>query len=189
MTDLPLLEERTALPDALRVLLDEYPKANWESDPGFEGLLRFWLDRHLMFRKIVAQMQADTEKLLNNDLSAKFYAAHLSRYGGMFVQELHGHHSIEDQHYFPKLIDLDSRISRGFDILDADHHAIDGHLNQFVEGANAVLRHAEDRDKMVPEADAFLVGLNRLERLLDRHLTDEEELVVPVVLKYGAPDI
>lgn len=189
MTDLPLLENRTALPDALRVLLEEYPRQSWEGDPGFDGLLRFWLDRHLMFRRILKQMQDDTEQLLNKDLSIKFYAAHLSRYGGMFVQELHGHHSIEDHHYFPKLIDLDARISRGFDILDADHHAIDGHLNTFVEGANAVLRHAEDLTKMTPEADRFLKQLSNLEGLLDRHLTDEEELVVPVVLKYGAPEI
>ncbi|MEL6571260.1 MAG: hemerythrin domain-containing protein [Pseudomonadota bacterium] len=113
MTDLPPLESRIALPDALRVLLEDYPRQNWESDPGFDGLLRFWLDRHLMFRRILKQMQTDTEKLLNNDMSSRFYAAHLSRYGGMFVQELHGHHSIEDHHYFPKLIDLDARISRG----------------------------------------------------------------------------
>ncbi len=189
MNALPKLEERSGLPDALRVLVEEYPRAGWENDPGFEGLLRFWLDRHLMFRRILSQMQKDTETFLNNDLSTRFYGAHLSRYGGLFVQELHGHHSIEDHHYFPKLIDLDARISRGFDILDADHHAIDGHLNLFVEQANAVLQQAEDREKMVPVADTFLKQLRGLERLLDRHLTDEEELVVPVVLKYGAPEV
>ena len=183
------LDSRTGLPDALRVLLAEYPKQNWDQDPRFEGLLRFWLDRHLMFRKILKTMRDDTEKLLNKDLSAKFYAAHLSRYGGMFVQGLHEHHSIEDHHYFPKLIDLDARISQGFDILDADHHAIDDHLNRFVSGANAVLEYRDDATIMAPKADKLLMQLGNLERLLNRHLTDEEELVVPVVLKYGAPDI
>lgn len=186
--DLPL-ETRTALPDALRVLLETYPRASWEHDPGFEGLLRFWLDRHLMFRRIVNQMRADTEKFLDHNLSAKFYAAHLARYGGMFVQELHGHHTIEDDHYFPKLIHLDARLSRGFDILDKDHHAIDRHLNAFVERANAVLQNRDDTTKMIQPADAFLRQLGQLETLLNRHLIDEEELVVPVVLKYGAPDI
>lgn len=183
------LETRDRLPDALRVLMEDYPRHSWEHDPGFHGLISFWLERHLMFRKIVAQMQSDTEKFLNQDLSAKVYAGHLSRYGGMFVQELHGHHTIEDQHYFPKLIDLDSRISRGFDILDKDHHAIDGHLNAFVTSANGVLQNIEAPQKLKPAADALHRQLRGLEGLLNRHLVDEEELVVPVVLKYGAPDM
>ncbi|MEL6571261.1 MAG: hypothetical protein AAFQ64_06370 [Pseudomonadota bacterium] len=58
-----------------------------------------------------------------------------------------------------------------------------------MEGANAVLGHAEDLAKMTPKADSFLKQLGNLERLLDRHLTDEEELIVPVVLKYGAPEM
>lgn len=183
------LETRAGLPDALRVLMDEYPRETWEKDPGFHGLISFWLDRHLMFRKIIAQMQSDTEKFLDKSLSEKFFAAHLSRYGGMFVQELHGHHTIEDQHYFPKLIDLDPRISRGFDILDKDHHAIDGHLNDFVSSANDVLQSVATPKKLLPAAEAFHKQLRGLDRLLNRHLIDEEELVVPVVLKYGAPDL
>ena len=183
------LETRKGLPDALRVLMEEYPRENWENDPGFHGLISFWLDRHLMFRKIIAQIQSDTEKFLDKNQSEKFFAAHLSRYGGMFVQELHGHHTIEDQHYFPKLIDLDSRISRGFDILDKDHHAIDGHLNAFVASANDVLQNIETPKKLLPAAEAFHKQLRGLEGLLNRHLIDEEELVVPVVLKYGAPDL
>ena len=188
MTDLSL-ENRAGLPDALRVLAEQYPRTDWEHDPGFEGLLRFWLDRHLMFRKILNQMTTEAEKMLDHAMDPQTYAAHLARYGGIFVEQLHGHHTIEDTHYFPKLIDLDPRVSKGFDILDRDHHAIDGYLNSFVGAANNVLQTRDQVLKMTSATEALRQELIKLERLLDRHLIDEEELVVPVVLKYGAPEI
>ena len=40
MSDLDL-SHRTALPDALRVLLAEYPREAWEADPTFSALIRF----------------------------------------------------------------------------------------------------------------------------------------------------
>lgn len=187
--DYSSLETRPGLPDAVRVLMEEYPRADWTHDPGFEGLLRFWLDRHLMFRKILGQMTTETEKMPDNAMDPQTYVAHLSRYGGMFVEQLHGHHTIEDTQYFPKLINLDSRISGGFDILDKDHHAIDGHLNTFIETANDVMQNRDKIMKMTTATETFRQHLVKLESLLNRHLIDEEELVVPVVLKYGAPDI
>lgn len=183
------LSTRTQLPDALRVLLDEFPRASWEHDPGFEGLLRFWLDRHLMFRKILAQMTNETEQMLDNAIDQRAFTSQLARYGGMFVEQLHAHHTIEDTHYFPKLIDLDNRISAGFGILDKDHHAIDGHLNDFIEVANDVLNQRDTLSKLIPAAEALRKQLITLGTLLNRHLIDEEELVVPVVLKYGVSEL
>ena len=80
------------------------------------------------------------------------------------------------------------RISRGFDILDADHHALDEFLASFVSSANAVLQASGPRDALQDNAGAFQSELARLEKLLNRHLVDEEELVVPVLLRYGSRD-
>jgi len=49
------LRHRKGLPDALRVLLEQYPRALWESHQNFDGLTRFWLERHLMFRRALGQ--------------------------------------------------------------------------------------------------------------------------------------
>ncbi len=185
MTDLAL-ETRIGLPDALRVLLEEYPRDAWEQDPGFDGLIRFWLDRHLMFRRLMKEMRGTTEALIDHKVDAGRYLAVVSRYGGMFVNGLHEHHTIEDTYYFPKLSQRDGRITTGFAILDSDHHAIDGYLNTFVEKANAVIAKADDRTGLQDAAGAFRTQLKELERLLNRHLMDEEELIVPVILKYGA---
>ncbi|MBS1303093.1 hemerythrin domain-containing protein [Loktanella sp. SALINAS62] len=188
MTDLSL-ESRDGLPDALRVLLDSYPREGWTRDPGFNGLISFWLDRHMMFRRLMAEMQSGTERLLDRKDDPQGFARQLSRYGGMFVNGLHEHHMIEDSHYFPRLQLKDDRIARGFEILDADHHALDGHLNAFAEGANATLRQIDDRDRLQNEAGAFRDRLNEMARLLNRHLVDEEELIVPVILKFGSDDL
>lgn len=179
------LDTRAGLPDALRVLLAEYPRTGWTADPGFNGLISFWLERHMGFRRLMALMRQETESLLDRRTDPQAYAARLSRFGGMFVNDLHGHHGIEDQHYFPVLAQKDSRIAGGFDILDRDHHALDGHLDAFVKGANAVLSRLGDRDALQTATGRFNADLVRLNALLDRHLLDEEDLVVPVILRHG----
>ena len=188
MTELDL-HQRDQLPDALRVLLADYPRDTWETDPGFEGTVRFWLDRHLMFRRILGNLQSDAQAIIDRKMPGKHYANALSRMGGMFVNGLHEHHTIEDTYYFPKLAVMDQRITTGFDILDKDHHAIDAELNAFVGTANDILQRRDDDHQMRERAARFAAQLDGLHQLLDRHLTDEEELIVPVILRYGAPAI
>lgn len=179
------LTKRKELPDALRVLLDTFPREDWQNDPGYNGLISFWLERHLMFRRLLGEMTNETEMLLDKKSDARRFASRVSRYGSMFVEQLHGHHQIEDQHYFPVLSARDSRLKRGFEMLDKDHHALDGLLNGFVESANAVLGKHESPSDLVPAAHIFRKDVKRLSGFIDRHLTDEEDLIVPVILKYG----
>ena len=185
MTELSL-ETRKGLPEALQVLLSDYPRAGWQADPGFHGLVSFWLERHMMFRQLMARMTDETQSFLDGRSDPRAYAQGIARFGGIFVNQLHGHHQIEDHHYFPILRSRDSRIERGFDLLDADHHALDGILARFVAQANGAIQGAGGPD---PKAGAgrLLAGLVDLERLIDRHLTDEEHLIVPVILRDG-PD-
>lgn len=179
MTDTTLeLQNRTGLPDALRVLLEAYPRSDWQGHANFAGLIEFWLDRHLMFRRLTEALRSDAEAAVDRKLDKKAHAARLSRYGGMLVSQLHGHHQIEDAHYFPVLSLREKRLARGFDILDSDHHAMDGLLDRFTKSANAVLQGQG-------EAGAFHRELLSFEGLLHRHLEDEEDLIVPVILKHG----
>lgn len=182
--ELPL-ETRPGLPDALRVLLRDHPREAWERDPNFAGLVAMWLDRHLLFRRLLDLMRQDAEALLDRRLEAAAWGARLSRLGGHFVENLHGHHRIEDDHYFPLLVRREPRLEAGFELLDRDHKALDGHLDLFVGGANGALRVLEEEDALRGAAGGFHGQLLRLGGFLDRHLTDEEELVVPVILRDG----
>ena len=56
------LKSRDGLPDALRVLLAEFPRQGWERHPHFAGLVQFWLDRHGMFRQLTEALRSDAEE-------------------------------------------------------------------------------------------------------------------------------
>jgi hemerythrin-like domain-containing protein len=103
--------------------------------------------------------------------------------GQRFLGDLIGHHHIEDTAYFPHLAQLEPRIARGFDLLDADHHSLHALIDAFAQGANAVLREGHDTAQRDLTA-RFGTVLGRFERMLGQHLTDEEDLVLPVVLKH-----
>jgi hypothetical protein len=112
------------------------------------------------------------------------FAQRLSRVGGQFVEHLHGHHHVEDNHYFPLQVVREKRLEQGFQILDADHQALDAHIAGFVGGANGVLR-AVAAGAFRDEGSAFHAQLVRLGGFLERHLADEEDLIVPVILRHG----
>lgn len=180
-----MLAQREKLPDALRVLLEQYPRALWQSHQNFDGLTRFWLDRHLMFRRALAQWQDDTQAFLDKGRDARAHGQMTARIGGFLINELHGHHHIEDAHYFPVLSAAETRLARGFELLDEDHHALDGELQALTEAANTHLRRLSQGEGATDSAGAMLQRLNGFGRFLDRHLIDEEELVVPVILHHA----
>ena len=182
MDDSLSLHRRARLPDALRVLLDEMPRAGWEANPNYSQLIAFWLDRHLMFRKVTERLTEETRAALDGG-DPQHYRRALSHLGGHLINGLHGHHQIEDAHYFPVMAALDTPVRRGFDILDADHHALDPLLHGLAEDANAVLRPGEDG--LTDRIATFHKRLGAFDPFLNRHLEDEEELVVPVLLKYA----
>ena len=179
------LKTREGLPDALRALLEKHPREGWRRHPEFGPLTDFWLHKHLGFRRAMESLQADARAALDGGMAAEDYARRMSRLGGAFLQELHGHHSIEDMHYFPKMAPLVPSLERAFAILDTDHHTLHDELEAFADGANGVLRAVAGKKDWRDPLRRFEQRLTGMERFLDRHLTDEEEVVVPVILEVG----
>lgn len=185
------LETRHGLPDALRILVNDYPRDLWASHRNFDALTRFWLDRHLGFRAMLVDIRQGTEAFLDGSVDPRRFAGNSARLVGGLLGDLQGHHQIEDQHYFPLLAAVEPRLAGGFDLLDADHHALDVHIHAMADATNAMLRglaaaaaEAEGRTA----AGALLTLTAGFERFINRHLLDEEDLVVPVILHH-APDI
>lgn len=177
------LETRTGLPEHLRVLARKYPRAEWQGHGNFNDLTAFWLERHLMFRKVLDKLVSDAQ--LQLDEAQPRFGAELSRYTGFFLNQLHGHHMIEDHEYFPKFQGFDKRLVRAFEVLDADHHALDRHMKELADGTNAVLRALRESKGAHDGVGRLLQVQEGFRGFMERHLCDEEEIIVPIVLEYG----
>jgi hypothetical protein len=177
------LARRDRLPPEFRLLLADYPRDGWAEHRNFNGLAAFWLDRHLGFRRVMGLLQTDAQALIDGAMGARDWGRRLTRLGSGFLGDLVGHHQIEDDAYFPQLAAMEPRILRGFEMLDRDHHDLHALIDRFAGGANHALVQTTDSARR-DAAGVFLTDLGRFQRMLDRHLTDEEDLIVPVVLKH-----
>lgn len=175
------LTERSGLPDALRVLVDEYPRAGWETHPRFSDLIGFWMERHVMFRRLQALLQQDARDMIERRMAPDIYALRLARFGSMLVHGLHEHHTIEDFHFFPPLSAAEPRLARGFDMLERDHHELMEGIAEFGSFARTAGR-GFDEAALREHVSGLLPVLEGFSTILARHLDDEEDLVVPVLL-------
>jgi hypothetical protein len=187
MTDIAIeLERRTGLPQDLRWLLEKYPRENWQAHPNLAGMASFWLQRHDMFRELGGLLTTIIGDYREGRRTAPEFAQQFAPRLNFFLGELDGHHNVEDHHYFPVFARAESRLKRGFDILDADHHTIHEGLARNAEAANAFLRAlSENEDRQRFAADAYADENARLVAMLTRHLADEEDLIIPLMLDRG----
>ena len=175
----------TDMPEELRFLLDRYPRDSWDTHAGFKEKTRHWLGAHQMFRRVAERVRLDTEDLLNKDSAIDDYAARLSYYGGNLVGNLHGHHGWEDHSYFPELSAADPRFDAGLELLEKDHADLDRVLDDFTKSANRVIKLATlDEAQSREEAAQVHQSAQTIEAFLKRHLSDEEELAVPIILHH-----
>jgi iron-sulfur cluster repair protein YtfE (RIC family) len=180
------LQERAGWPPELRVLVERFPREAWQGHGNLGAVAQFWLDRHAEFRalgKMLAEATEDFRKAtLTPDEFRRFFAPRLQ----FFLQGLEGHHQIEDFQYFPIFRRAEPRLAKGFDVLEGDHEAIHADILRVVDAANELLGTIEgDADRRRVAKDAYAHTSERLLKGLIRHLDDEEDLIVPVILDQG----
>lgn len=181
-----LLLERVRLPDDLRWLAEKYPRENWQGHANIHGVATMWLQRHDMFRELGGILTNGIGDYREGRLTAADFARWFAPRLNHFLGHLDGHHNVEDHHYFPVFAQAETRLKRGFEILDADHHTIHEGLERNAEAANAfikTLQESEDRQRFA--ADAYADENGRLIAMLTRHLADEEDLIIPLILDRG----
>lgn len=180
------IDTRTGLPAEMQLLLRDYPRAAWPGHPNFARSIQNWMGAHQMFRQLGEIVQGETELYLAKDRDPDAYAARLSRYGNLLVGNLHGHHTWEDRAFFPELGAADDRFHEGLEMLESDHLALDEVLDRFTRGANRVIKLIElDEAQAREEAKPLRDVAEEIGGFLHRHLTDEEELVVPIILHHN----
>jgi hemerythrin-like domain-containing protein len=177
------LARRSGWPEDLRVLVARYPREQWNAHPNLGEMARFWLSRHAMFRELSGAIE---------QIAALFRAGKLppEEFARQFVprlQFMHGqlnvHHQIEDLHYFPIFRAADERLASGFDVLEGDHHHIHADMARTAEAATALLRSLQGGgDTMRRCSDNYADASGVFLKGLVRHLDDEEDLIVPLIL-------
>jgi hypothetical protein len=181
----PVTVRPQGLPDEMHLLLNAYPRDSWATHPGSREKTRQWLGAHRMFRQMGERIRRDAEGYLESQLVAEDYAGRLSHVGGSLVDNLHGHHGWEDHSYFPELSAADPRFDAGLDVLEQDHADLDRVLDKFTRTANRAIKLIQLDEAQAHDEIGQLHGVaETIEAFLARHLTDEEELAVPIILHH-----
>jgi hemerythrin-like domain-containing protein len=180
------LARRSGWPEDLRVLIARYPREQWEGHANLGEMARFWLSRHAMFRELSTMIAAIEAQFREGALSPAEFPRQLVPRLQFLLQQLGVHHQIEDLHYFPIFRAAEERLARGFDVLESDHHAIHADMDRTAETANALLRALQgDADVLRRCGDDYAAASGALLKGLIRHLDDEEDLIVPLILDRG----
>lgn len=180
------LETRTGWPDELRLFLDRFPRASWPPRTEIGAVAKFWLDIHDGFRGFAGKLSTATGEFREQRVTPTHFRSWFAPRLDMFLSHLNGHHQIEDHQYFPLFVAAESRLKRGFDVLENDHAVIHAAMDRLVETANGFLTIApEDSDRLRFAGDAYTQASDRLMVMLGRHLDDEEDLIVPLILERG----
>jgi hypothetical protein len=176
-------------PAELKVLLERHPRATW---PGARSAtVAFWLDVHERLRRNAAGLDAAGDEYRGGRTSpAQLAVIAAPRLRGL-VAAMQGHHQVEDFDYFPEFRRAEPRLAAGFDRLEREHAT----LNRSVDAALAALSElhaAAERTDEPASASTLKLAAQRyvdaaatLSVELLRHLHDEEDLVVPLLLERG----
>lgn len=179
------IHTREGWPSEVATLLSDYPRDGWTDHPHLAQSTRNWMGAHRGFRQLSRIVAAETESFLDKDRAPEDYAGRLSWYGNMLVRNLHGHHTWEDRSFFPEIREVDARFDQGLETLESDHTTLDEVIGRITEQSNRVIKLIQlDEDQAISEAGGLHDTATRIERFLERHLTDEEDLIVPILLHY-----
>jgi hypothetical protein len=173
-------------PAHAKILLERHPRASWPG--GRSASAAFWLEVHEHLRRDAAGLLAAGNDHRGSPQRLAVVAA--PRLNGL-IAAMHGHHQIEDFHYFPTFRRTEPRLAAGIDRLERDHAS----LGRRIDAALAALGElrAAAQPSELPEAlttmqlaaARYVDAAAALCAELTRHLDDEENLVVPLLLESG----
>ena len=167
------------------VLLKRYPREGWASNASLD--VAFWLEVHRRFRHECAALQSFADDYRQQRLPVRDLAIVAAPRLSGLLTDLRGHHQVEDFHYFPVFRRLAPQLAVGIDVLEHDHSDLD---QDALAARNALreLRAALTQGDATAAlaAQQFVTAASRLCVRIARHLSDEEDLVVPLLLEQEA---
>ena len=158
-------------------LYDQLPPTDWfKADYVYKT--SGWLNIHADIRQRQRILIEISGAYRMNNLEWSAYRTQTLPRINQYILKLHHHHNIEDQAYFPTFIRMYPQLKAGFEILDRDHVHLDTLLNE-LQALNGHLAKSDVEDKALTEQ--LHQTLVNVSVLLSQHLTDEEDLVIPIL--------
>lgn len=161
-------------------LHEHMPPAKWAALPSF-CTASTWLGMHQSLRRGQGELERINREYLNQSLDWDVFRQDFLAVADGHYSHLHGHHGLEDRHYFPRFRRHEPRLQDGFDLLDSDHATIE----QQLQGIHALLRQLQSpQAAAAPDpalAERMQHAIEENGQWLYRHLMDEEDLVIPIL--------
>ncbi len=189
MDDLSI-ETRDGLPQEWKFLLEKHPRDSWKSNTQLGEHTKFWLSIHRHFRIMGALLTSQSNAYREGQIDSDTFRTNMAPRLQQFLQTLDHHHRIEDGVFFPKFMAAEKRLIKGIELLEEDHHTIDAEVHHMISVANALLQtEPADSEGLKRNGESFAISSDRIVKLLDRHLDDEEEIVVPLMIDRGEVEL
>lgn len=166
-------QEVRLTPDLL-FLRERTPREAWDKlPPG--SLARTWLAMHDSLRQGQQMLERLATHWQLKMIDAATFRDRALPVLRQHLSHLHGHHRLEDTHYFPQFRRIEPRLEKGFDLLERDHAELHAGIDVLEDLTRLGASSADGGAQQLAEA------LHRVGGLLRRHLEDEEDLVIPLL--------
>lgn len=179
------VKKRDGLSPAIKQTLLESMRDEWPKHRRYQGMAGFWLNIHRGLLHGTNQLADGFEAMLDtppSEIQDELNARKLQNYGNQVISQLHHHHEIEDHNYFPQFIQLYPNMEHAINLLDGDHQVLHQALDDTTMAlVDLVAQKPIDRDMLAQVAK----GSRELEQIITRHLWDEEEIIIPILLEHG----
>lgn len=137
-----------------------------------------WLKVHTNIRKRQRILMQISDAYISGEFDWSEYRSQILKRINMHVLKLHQHHGVEDEGFFPEFVSMYPKLAPAFEILGHDHEYLNELLDK-LQIQNDQLARSEVEDKaLAEELHKTLVAVTAL---LQQHLTDEEDLVIPIL--------
>lgn len=176
------LAKRPGLTAELRELLFDTPKEDWGSHSNYWRGADIWQAIHRSLLHESGLFVSGLETLIDlpkGQMDTALLLSNLRQLGGHLVGHAHVHHHVEDDHYFPRFKEVFPQLGRPIDLLDCDHRVLEESLDSVEHHVRTLTTEAANRD-VIAET---LASARKLDGILTRHLADEEDIVIPALLK------
>ncbi|WP_201586620.1 hemerythrin domain-containing protein [Psychrobacter jeotgali] len=158
-------------------LYEKLPASHWRNAE-YVNRTANWLNTHNGIRKrqkVLKQLSAEYQM---GALNWSNYRLQVLPRIEEHVFKLHQHHSIEDKRYFPRFIQEYPQLKAGFELLERDHERLDALLNELQTLNNTLAMSTVEDNALAERLHHTLIASSDL---LASHLSDEEDLVIPIL--------